>query len=185
MARKLKLLTACAVALLATVCVIYLRHPSAFMLSLGITCGTCAYHLLMRLLVGGIVHGMCRNRMDYRRAWFRPRTWEHDLYCRLHMRRWSRRVPTYAPQTFSRAQHTWEEIAMASCQAEIVHEIIVLLSFVPLLFAIPFGALPVFVLTSLAAALIDTYFVLVQRYQRPALVRLAAREQRRTQATAP
>ena len=41
-----------------------------------------------------------------------------------------------------------------------------------LLFAIPFGAFPVFLLTSLGAALTDAVFVIVQRYNRPRVIRL-------------
>ena len=57
------------------------------------------------------------------------------------------------------------------CQPEIVHKIIVLLSFVQLFFAIPFGIFPFFLLTSLGAALTDTVFVIVQRCNRPRVLR--------------
>ena len=63
------------------------------------------------------------------------------------------------------------------CGAEIVHEIIMVLSFLPLL-AIPvFGAFPVFLITSVLAALFDGVFVMAQRYNRPRLVRILEKKE--------
>ena len=59
------------------------------------------------------------------------------------------------------------------CQAEVLHEVIIPLSFVPIAFAEWFGALPVFVLTSVGAAAGDAFFVLLQRYNRPRVMRYA------------
>ena len=66
------------------------------------------------------------------------------------------------------------------CQAELVHEAIVLLSFLPLTMTPVFGAMTVFLLTSLAAACFDTLFVLMQRYNRPRILALLERRQART-----
>lgn len=58
------------------------------------------------------------------------------------------------------------------CQAELVHETIVVLSFVPIIPSVlVFGDLPVFIITSLAAAIIDVTFVIIQRYNRPRIIR--------------
>lgn len=56
--------------------------------------------------------------------------------------------------------------------AELVHEIIVVLSFVPILASIPFGGLVVFVITSVLAACFDAIFIAIQRYNRPRIVKL-------------
>ena len=55
---------------------------------------------------------------------------------------------------------------MATCQSELVHETIMLLSFVPLLAIGRYGAAAVFIITSAAAALFDSLFVVVQRFNR-------------------
>ena len=68
--------------------------------------------------------------------------------------------------------HTWDEIAQAMCQAELVHEVIIILSFLPILAAIPFGALFVFVFTSILSAGYDAMFVMMQRYNRPRIVKM-------------
>ena len=66
--------------------------------------------------------------------------------------------------------HTWDEIAQAMCQAELVHETIVILSFLPILAGIRFGAYPVFIITSVLAAAFDMMFVIMQRYNGPRIV---------------
>ena len=81
-------------------------------------------------------------------------------------------MATYDPSCFDNRIHSWDEIAQAMCQAEVVHEVNVVLSFVPILAAIPFGALWVFVITSVLAACYDGMFVVMQRYNRPRVIRL-------------
>ena len=53
------------------------------------------------------------------------------------------------------------------------------MSFLPLLAAVPFGAFWVFFLTSLGGALFDLSLVILQRYNRPRILRLAQRQDRR------
>ena len=142
------------------------------LLTLCITFGTIAYHFVMRLGVGAAVNGIFHNKMNYKRWWFRPRRFEKGLYRFLNVKRWKKFVPTYDLDAFSAKEHTFEELVQATCQAEVVHEIIVLFSFVPILFAIPFGALAVFLITSVLSAALDTVFVILQRYNRPRLVRV-------------
>lgn len=84
-------------------------------------------------------------------------------------------MPTYDPKAFSLREHTYDEIAQAMCQSEVGHEMMMALSFLPLLVAIPFGAFGVFLITSVAAAGIDGMFVIMQRYNRPRMIRLAKR----------
>lgn len=87
-------------------------------------------------------------------------------------------MPTYQPESFSLQKHTPAEIAQAMCQAEVTHEIIVALSFLPLLMAVPFGDFWVFFLTSLAAAGFDLLFVIIQRYNRPRILALIERQEK-------
>ena len=94
---------------------------------------------------------------------------------------WKDKMPTYDADTFSLELHSMEEIVMAMCQSEIVHVIIVVLSFVPLLFYIWFESFAVFLITSLLAAGFDMMFVVMQRYNRPRKIKLlgAAYESKR------
>ena len=148
----------------------------AWALSFAITFATCFYHFAMRLLAGHLVNRRMRNRADYRKPWYQLRPFEAKLYKLLKVKKWKANMPTYDPCTFDPKQHSWNEIAQAMCQAEIVHEIIIILSFLPLFAAIPFGAFPVFLITSLLSAAYDLSFVIIQRHNRPRILKLIEKE---------
>ena len=147
--------------------------PSGIVLSLAITAGTVFYHFAMRLAVGAVIPALFRPRLNPGHRWFRQHAFERKLYRLLKLRRWKGNMPTYNPREFDLARNTLEEIIRNSCSAELVHEWIMLLSFVPVT-AIPvFGAPGVFWITSALSALGDSVFVMMQRYNRPRLERLA------------
>lgn len=173
MKRKVIGLAILLLAVFAAFLLLYLYFRADWMKSCAITFGTFSYHFWMRLAVGFIIDRLMKNRADLKKAWYQPRKWEKNLYQRLRVKQWKQHIPTFVPESFSMEQHSADEIAQVMCQSEIVHEVIILLSFAPLLGAIPFGAFPVFLLTSIAAAMIDTVFVIVQRYNRPRVIRLA------------
>ena len=135
--------------------------------------------MVTRLLVGGIVNAVMHNHADYHKKWFQLSPFEERLYRCLKVKRWKNHLPTYAPESFSPQKHTFDEIAQAMCQSEIVHEINVALSF-PLLFAsLWFGSFTAFCATSIAAACFDLLFVIVQRYNRPRIVKIAEKQRDR------
>ena len=150
------------------------------LLPLAITFGTAAYHLGVRLLVGKAFDRWMGNRADLSRRWYQPRPWEDKLYRLLRVKSWKDRMPTFYPDEFSPEKHSWEEIAQVMCQSELVHETNILMSFLPLLAAIPLGDFWMFFVTSLGGALFDLSLAILQRYNRPRVVRLA-RRQRRTE----
>ena len=174
----MKCMTAASLILTAAFLWAWRRYDAAWLLSMAITFGTIAYHLLMRLAVGGIFHTFMGNRADCSKKWYRLHSWETPLYDTLRVKTWKGRLPTYDPDLFSPKKHSWDEIAQAMCQAELVHETNMLLSFVPLLAAPKLGAFGVFLSTSVAAALFDSLFVMMQRYNRPRVLRLAAKTRR-------
>lgn len=142
-------------------------------LTLAITFGTAAYHLGMRLLVGLLFEKGMKNRADYTRKWYQVSSWENGLYRVLRVKAWKDKLPAYDPEAFSSEKHTWDEIAQAMCQAELVHEVNAALSFLPLAASFRFGSLAVFLITSVCAAAFDLLFVVMQRYNRPRVVRIA------------
>lgn len=147
-------------------------------LTLAITFGTAAYHLGIRLLVGRAYDTWMGNRADLSRWWYQPRPWEDRLYRALRVKSWKDRMPTFYPDEFSPQKHSWEEIAQVMCQSELVHETNILMSFLPLLAAIPLGVFWMFFVTSLGGALFDLSLAILQRYNRPRVVRLAKRQHR-------
>ena len=182
-----KLLTRIAVvALIATVAlgIGYKSTSQEVLLSLAITFGTVSYHLIMRLLVGLMFDMFMKNRADCRKRWYQISQREMSLYRRLKVQRWKGKMPTYESELFDPKTHSWAEIAQAMCQAELVHETIVLLSFLPILAGIRFGAYPLFIITSVLAAMVDMMFVIIQRYNRPRILRLTEKFSKRTQISA-
>jgi len=171
--RSIAAVTSCAAGVLI---VLYRHFGSDWLLSCAISFGTTAYHFVMRLMVGAIVPKATNYNFDYRRGWFQPRKWEPELYRKLGVKGWKGKLPTYAPEQFSLKTNSLHRIIQNMCGAEIVHEIIVVLSFLPLAAVPVFGALPVFLITSLLSALFDSLFVMAQRYNRPRLVRICEKQ---------
>ncbi len=170
MAKVMKIVAFITGILFSVVLAFQIFFPSSLLLSITITIGVVFYHFAMRLLVGTTIDLIFHNEMNYQGAWFKERKFEKKLYKLLRVRKWAKKVPTYSPDTFSPEKHTWEGILKATCQSEIVHEAIILFSFLPLFLIIPFGTPLVFILTSLGSAMVDTVFVIVQRYNRPKLL---------------
>lgn len=153
----------------------YAFFESHFLLSITITAWTISYHLLMRLAVGWIVNRIMHNQANCYHTWFKLKKFEIILYRFLKIRKWKGKMPTYSPELFDSSMHSHMEIAQAMCQAEIVHECIIVLSFLPVILTIFFDNFWIFLLTSLAAALFDLLFVMMQRFNRPRILRIAER----------
>ena len=124
----------------------------------------------MRWLVAFIYNFFMDNHADYRKPWYQVGQWEMKLYEKLQVKRWKNHMPTYNPSLFDPRKRTWDQIAQATCQAELGHETIAVLSFLPIAAEIWFGEYPVFLLTSIAAAGVDLMFAVIQRYNRQRIV---------------
>ena len=176
--RKLIIITSAVMPVIAVLCTaLYLRGGQDVFLTLAITFATISYHFIMRLIVGGIVNSIMKNHADLSRPWFRQRGWERKLYRLLRVKKWKGRVPACRPDFFDLSRHTPDEVAQAMCQAEITHEIILPLSFLPIFAAIWVGALPAFVITSVISAAMELVFIVTQRFNRPRIIKMLARRQ--------
>lgn len=178
MAKAMKLISLFSTFIFVIFVVVYRSTANDVAFTLAITFGTIAYHFIMRLLVGFVINLCLCNHVDYRAKWFRVSEAEQKIYKKLGVKKWKRRMPSYDPSSFDNTVHSWDEIAQAMCQAELVHELIIVLSFVPILASISFGALGVFVVTSILAAGFDAMFVIMQRYNRPRIVDIIRRGER-------
>lgn len=164
--------------LVMTLIFLYLYHSchQAWMLSVYVTLLTVFYHFAMRLVVGKAVTFIYKNR-EFRvdTIGFRIRSYEPRLYQVLHVKQWKTKVITASPDQFDLRKISPEELLHSVLQAELVHRVIMVLSFLPLLLIIPYGVPLVFILTSVLASLFDLIFVMIQRYNRPRVIRLAER----------
>lgn len=144
-----------------------------------ITSAMVVYHMFIRFFAPVLLWVFFRKTYDCRWAWFQPRPWEPRLYRLLRVKRWKGRAITYDPREFSFRLHAPEEIVNNMCHAEAVHELTALLSLLSVCFAIPFGAAPVFFAAAVLAALVDLACVVIQRYNRPRLVKILERRRGR------
>ena len=170
--KSVALVTFAVTAVLAILC--RFTQP-AWLLPIALSTGTTFYHFAMRLTVGNIIPRCVKQPMKCQ--WFHPKLFEPKLYQVLKVKDWKDRMPTYDPASFSLRENTLEQVVDNCCVSEAVHEVIMLFSFVPLLFTFFWGAFPVFLITSILSALFDSCFVIIQRYNRPRLVRILAKKE--------
>jgi len=146
----------------------------AITISIGIT----LYHFIMRLSVGVVVNIFMKNNANHNNFWFREKNFEKKLYKFLHVRKWKKYLPTYDLDTFNVDKKTIEEIIGATCQAEVVHQIIMVFSLLPITLIPILGGAIVIIITSILSMLFDCLFVILQRYNRPRLVKVMQRHQK-------
>lgn len=158
----------------------YYLYQISILYTLAITCGTCFYHFAMRLVVGHLIDAIYHNKMNYNKWWFKERKFESRLYKFLHVKNWKKFLPTYNPKDYNVKENSIESIIQVTCQAEIVHEIIMILSFIPIIFTIWFDSLVAFIVTSVISFFFDGLFVILQRYNRPRLVKILQRQNKKT-----
>ena len=123
--------------------------------------------------------------ISYKHPWFRPRRFEKKLYGFLRVREWRDKVLTFNPDEFLMAKRTLPEIADTMAKAETDHWVNEIISVTAIFFCLLWGMFPIFLITSIAAMLFDAQFILVQRFNRPKIVRLIeAKEKKQQKQTA-
>ncbi len=143
-----------------------------WIVSVFVTFLTTSYHFSMRLCVGESV-SLVLKIFSVRLSNYVPVSClEMKFYGWIRVKEWKGNAITAKPEMFDVSKVSFELLLHNMIQAEIVHDIIIVLSFVPLLFIIPFGASLVFILTSCAAALVDLKYVMIQRFNRPRVERI-------------
>ena len=151
-------------------------YSAGWLLPTAISIGTTCYHFAMRLAVGYVLPPLIPQNAAAK-PWFRQKSFESKLYMALKVKVWKDHMPTYDPRSFSLRENTLEQIIYNSCVSECVHEVIMLFSFIPLLFALIWETFPAFLITSTLAALFDCCFVIMQRYNRPRLIRILSKKE--------
>lgn len=151
-------------------------YKSGFLFSASITFGVTFYHFAIRLAAGYIVDKIFKNRINCNSKWFTPKKFEKQFYKKLRVHKWKQKVPTFDPEQFNVEKHSFDEIIRSMCVAEIVHEVIFILALLPVFLTIPFGDFWIFFITSVLSAAFDMIFVILQRYNRPRVIRLIKRK---------
>ncbi len=161
--------------------ILYYGHVwrRAAVLWCGIVCFMILYHFWVRILLGNLSK---RFRINSAHPWFLERPFEKKLYAFLRVKQWKGKALTYDPEAFSIKAHSLDEIAATMTKAELDHWMNELVSLSSLLFSLLWGEFWIFLLTAVAAMLFDGQFILIQRYNRPKVLRIL---EKRKQKTAP
>lgn len=160
------------VSLFVSFYVLFKATDNSVIQALYITFMTFSYHFVMRLVVGKITYPIFKKHYNYNSWWFTQKPFEKKVYKFLKVKQWKEKVPSWSPGAFSLENNDLHKIAIGMCNAELVHELIVFLGFVPILFSIEYGVPAVFIITSIIAASFDMIFVIIQRYNRPRIVKI-------------
>lgn len=156
-----------------------IMYRGELFLILSITFCTALYHFAMRLMVGIICNKFIEPKLNYNSEWFKEKKFEKKLYKFLKVKKWKKFAPTYSPESFSLKDNSKEDIIRTMCGAEVVHEIIIVLSFLPLLVSVQLNSVTEFIITSVIAALVDSVFVIIQRFNRPRVKKLLERRNKK------
>jgi len=157
------------------------RTDSRAILWTGIVSFMILYHFGMRIGMGKVT---ARIHFNYNWWWFRPRFFEKRLYELLRVKRWKKHVLTFEPEAFDFRKRTLHEVATSMSKFEADHWINELISIGSIAFSELWGCLPAFVITAVIAMIFDAQFIVVQRYNRPNVLKLMERRARRQQMQA-
>lgn len=147
-------------------------YRSGGVLWTGITTFTIMYHLWVRIIMGNVSKLFS---IHYKQGWFQERRFEKSLYEFLRVKKWKGKALTYNPESFSLKKHSLEEIANTTAKSEMDHWINEIISITTIFFAILWGAFWIFLTTAIAAMIFDGQFIVIQRYNRPRIVRILER----------
>ncbi len=153
---------------------------SLVLLWVGITCFTITYHLWMRLIMGNVSKLF---KVSYKSWWFKEKSCESKLYNFLRVKNWKGKALTYNPELYDVKNRTLTQIADTTAKSELDHWINVGISATTLLFGLIWGELWIFALTAFFAAVFDSQFIIIQRYNRPRLIKLIDKQSRKPHAT--
>ena len=147
-------------------------NTSKVILLIGIIAFTIMYHFWVRIIMGN-VSKIFKKHINYKQKWFQERNFEKNLYKILKVKKWKDKSLTYNPESFSLKEHSLEEIANTMAKSEVDHWINEVISLSTLLFAIPWNSLFwAFLISAIAAMIFDSQFIIIQRYNRPRIVRI-------------
>ena len=135
----------------------------------GVVSFMIVYHFGTRLFLGVLSKHW---GITYKHPFFNSLPFEKKLYKVLRVRQWRDKVLTFEPDEFLLSKRTLPEIANTMAKAEVDHWMNQGISIVAIFFSLIWGEFPVFLITSVAAMLFDAQFIVVQRFNRPKVVRL-------------
>lgn len=151
---------------------------SKIVLWTGITTFTIMYHFWVRIIMGN-VSKLFRKHINYKQWWFKEKKFEKKLYKTLKVKDWKDKALTYNPEQFSLKENSLEKIANTMAKSEVDHWINEIISVSTLLFSFIWGEFLPFFISAIVAMIFDSQFIIIQRYNRPRIVKLLEMEEKK------
>lgn len=175
------------IALIMLVCIIlnvacmflYVNMSHIWLYYIGLVFGVVAVHFIIMHMVAPCVFMVFRKRYNYKSFWFNPKKFEANLYKKLQVKKWKAKVLAYNQDEYSLTKNTSEEIIMNMCHAEVVHEVIIFVGYLPLLFRFFISEFWFLFITSFLFGGVHMIFVIIQRYNRPRIIKLYEMQKKR------
>ena len=144
---------------------------SKVILWMGIVAFTIMYHFWVRIIMGN-VSKLFKRHIHYKQWWFKERKFEKKLYKFLRVKEWKGKALTYNPEQFELKENSLETIVNTMSKSEVDHWINEMISVSTMFFAIPWGGFWAFFISALVAMIFDSQFIIIQRYNRPRVIKL-------------
>jgi len=157
-------------------------NESKVILWTGITAFTITYHFWVRIILGN-VSKLFRKHINYKQWWFKERKFEKNLYKFLKVKEWKGKALTYNPEQFDLKENSLEKIANTMTKSEVDHWINEAISVSTIFFGFIWGKIWIFAITALAAMIFDSQFIIIQRYNRPRIIKILERENKKNYKT--
>jgi len=169
------------ITLMISIICFYLYYGNVYktetILWIGIIAFTIMYHFWVRIIMGN-VSKLFKKQINYKQWWFKEKGFEKRLYKLLRVKEWKDKALTYNLESFSLKEHSLEEIANTMVKSELDHWINEIISLSTLLFIIPWGdGVWAFVISAIAAMIFDSQFIIIQRFNRPRILKVLEREE--------
>lgn len=149
------------------------RTDNEAVLWIGIVAVMIVYHFWARIIMGNVSKLFKINRDHW---WFREKKFEKTLYKLLRVKKWKDKALTYNPESFSLRAYSLDEIITTMTKSEVDHWVNEGIALFSILFSLIWGELWIFVLTALFAMLFDGQFIVIQRFNRPRLLRILEKQ---------
>ncbi len=146
---------------------------------IGIVAFMILYHFGGRIFMGEVTK---RFTFDYNHPFFAQKGFEKRLYKMLNVRSWKDKVLTFDPASYDFKNRTLDQLAHTMCKSETDHWINEIISVVSIFFGFIWGCFPAFYITAFLAMLFDAQFIVVQRYNRPIVLRLIQKRKAKEEA---
>ena len=146
-------------------------NKNGIILWIGITAFTIMYHFWVRIIMGN-VSKLFKKHIHYKQWLFKEKKFEKGLYKFLRVKKWKGKALTYNPESFSLKNHSLDEIANTMAKSEVDHWINEVIALSTLLFSIIWGEFWIFFITAIIAMIFDSQFIIIQRYNRPRILKV-------------